>query len=59
MDSFRKLLIALMCIGCTFAIHIWVMNAGWGLEVKSWGAISGGYAMTFMVLIVQQIAMKD
>lgn len=59
MDELRKLIIALFCLACTFFIHIWVMSAGWGLSVKSWQCIFSGYILTFLVLIVQTISMKD
>jgi hypothetical protein len=40
-----------LVVGGSFAVGIWVMMAGWGLTVQSWGVIIGGAAIQLVIMI--------
>ena len=50
-----KALVALMSIVALFALSYFVMIFGWGLEVKSWGWIIGGWFGTIFITAVGKV----
>ena len=47
MTILKGILIIFLVGVISFGISVWVMYAGWGLEVKNWWVVGGGYGILF------------
>lgn len=58
MDSL-KLMVSIFVLGAIFVLGYYVMTFGWGLEVKSWPWIVGGYLGSVFLHLFNQALKED
>jgi hypothetical protein len=44
-----KLFALLFLFGCSFLTSVWVMISGWGVKPESWGVITTGWFVIFVL----------